>query len=212
MEHREQSGTPDMLEATLNQVGEMVSRSYLAELEDCKVQPAGREERQLKLDSAGRFYRLDRLVLNKREQFLDRLTTILNVAVAVQGSVVTLFYSSGQENAFDMGLISKRFRADGYRDKRESIFQAVIGAARGNLPGSCFTPVGAEEFTGVLEEMKDGAVCSVSGIPDVKTDAEHREYLQGLERLGDAMRGQRYAVLFIADPVSQEELMLVRQG
>lgn len=212
MEHREQSGTPDMLEATLNQVGEMVSRSYLAELEDCKVQPAGREERQLKLDSAGRFYRLDRLVLNKREQFLDRLTTILNVAVAVQGSVVTLFYSSGQENAFYMGVISKRFRADGYRDKRESIFQAVIGAARGNLPGSCFTPVGAEEFTGVLEEMKDGAVCSVSGIPDVKTDAEHREYLQGLERLGDAMRGQRYAVLFIADPVSQEELMLVRQG
>ena len=102
MEHREQSGTPDMLEATLNQVGEMVSRSYLAELEDCKVQPAGREERQLKLDSAGRFYRLDRLVLNKREQFLDRLTTILNVAVAVQGSVVTLFYSSGQENAFYM--------------------------------------------------------------------------------------------------------------
>src|SRR5699024_10702919 len=105
----------------------------------CELQETGFADHLLKLQECARFYRLDRLVLNKRELFLDNLTTILNVAVAVNGSVVTLLHSDGREIAFYMGVISKRFRSKGDRARREAIFQAVIGAARGNLPGSSFT-------------------------------------------------------------------------
>ncbi len=202
----------EKLENILDQVGEMVGRGYLARLERCEPQKAGFAELNLDLKSCGQFYRLERLVLNKREIFLDNLTTVLNVAVAVNGSVVTLFHSDGQRNAFYMGVISKHFRSNGDKARRESIFQAVMGAARGNLPGSRFQQVESETISSLLDQVGNGAVCAVSGIPDLKTDAEHREYLQGLERLGDAMRGRQYAVLFIADPIAPEELFQVRQG
>lgn len=206
----------EALQQIMDQTYEIVTRDYLCELDRAdRYELCSPSYQDLDLDLAenARFFRLDRLVLNRPESFLECLSTVLSVASIVQGSVTAVFHSDGKEKTFYLGVISKRFRGRAWASRRQSILKAVSGALEGNLSGSIFTPV--EDPASIIDLISGpaaGAVCAVSGIPALKNDLEQRTYLQGLERLDDALRGLRYSVMYIADPASPEDISRIRQG
>lgn len=204
------------LQQVLEQTYEIVTRDYLCELDNTsryELCLPSYQDLDLDLAESANFFRLDRLVINCPESFLDHLSTVLSVASIVQGSVVAVFHSDGHEKTFYLGVITKRFRGQALESRRQSILKAVSGALEGNLPGSIFTRVEDPAcITNLLSGPDARAVCSVSGIPSLRNDLEQRAYLQGLERLDDALRGLRYCVVYIADPVSPEDISHIRQG
>lgn len=208
--------TQEALQQALEQTYEMVTRDYLCELDNTnryELCAPSFQELDLDLTESARFFRLDRLVLNRPESFLEHLSTVLSAASIVQGSVAAIFHSDGHEKTFYLGVISKRFRGRGWTSRRQSILKAVSGALEGNLPGTVFTPVEDPAcITKLISGPAVGAVCAVSGIPALRNDLEQRNYLQGLERLDDALRGLRYSVMYIADPASPEDISRIRQG
>ena len=208
--------TQEALQQALEQTYEMVTRDYLCELDNTnryELCAPSFQELDLDLTESARFFRLDRLVLNRPESFLEHLSTVLSAASIVQGSVAAIFHSDGHEKTFYLGVISKRFRGRGWTSRRQSILKAVSGALEGNFPGTVFTPVEDPAcITKLISDPVVGAVCAVSGIPALRNDLEQRNYLQGLERLDDALRGLRYSVMYIADPASPEDISRIRQG
>lgn len=204
------------LQQVLEQACELITRDYLCELDKAghyQLCDVDYRTEDLNLTENARFFRLERLVLNDPESFLERLSTMFSVASIVQGSVTAVFHSDGKEKSFYLGVVSKRFRGSNEGPRREAVLKAMSGALEGNLPGSVFTPVeDTQRITSLLSGPAAGAVCSVSGVPALRSDLERRTYLQGLERLDDALRGLRYTIVYIADPVAPEDISRIRQG
>lgn len=147
--------------------------------------PEDRRNRANQAENA-RFFRLERLVLNDPESFLERLSTMFSV-------------------------VSKRFRGQKEVPRREAVLKATSGALEGNLPGSVFTPVeDMKRITSLLSGPAAEAICSVSGVPALRSDLERRTYLQGLEQLDEALRGLHYTIMYIADPVAPEDISHIR--
>lgn len=210
------TGAREDLQQALEQTYEMVTRDYLCELDNpdqYELCPPSFQTLDLDLAESSLFFRLNRLVLNRPESFLEHLSTVLSVASIVEGSVAAVFHSDGHEKTFYLGVISKQFRGQTWASRRQSILKAMSGALEGNLPGSVFSPVKSPEcITDLLSGPAAGAVCAVSGIPALRNDLEKKFYLQGLERLDDALGGLCYSVVYIADPVSPEAISRIRQG
>lgn len=208
--------TQQNLDLALEQVSDVITRDFLCALSDPDRYELCRpsfEDLDLDLAENACFFRLDRLVLNQPERFLEQLSTVLSVATAVQGSVAAVFHSDGARNTLYLGVISKRFRGTRWAARRASILHAVSGALESNLSGSRLTLVDTDEVLPYLcTPTASGAVCTVSGIPALKSDLEQHRYLQGLEHLADALRGLRYSIVFLADPVAPEEIAQIRQG
>lgn len=134
------AGARENLQQALEQTYEMVTRDYLCELDNpdqYELCPPSFQALDLDLTESSLFFRLDRLVLNRPESFLEHLS-VLSVASIVEGSVAAVFHSDGHEKTFYLGVISKQFRGQTWASRRQSILKAMSGALEGNLPGSVF--------------------------------------------------------------------------
>ena len=167
----------------------------------------------------GKLYRLTKLVINNEENFLDKLTTIMNVASSIRCSVVTILKSDGIKVDFYFGIISKYARMDTKADqqRREADAAAFKGALQGNLVGSEIQELSEAYATNFCEELfsqKDICYSAVSGIVALRDEEEKKteNYVQGIENLVDALHGLPYTILMLADPMDTSELASVKKG
>lgn len=65
-------------------------------------------------------------------------------------------------------------------------------------------------FTSELSQ-NENSVSSVSGVPSLK-DQDKAKFVQGLEKLVDAMKGEEFSAIFIADPVSHRNIEEIKLG
>ena len=77
------------LDASLNHAMTIITKDYLGMLESYEIMDPTEEDKDTRISECGKFYKLSRLVLNKEENFLDKLTTIVNVASSIECSLET---------------------------------------------------------------------------------------------------------------------------
>ena len=126
------------LNTAIEDASEIITRNYLSRLERYEIVKPTQEELDIDIAECGKLYRLTKLVINNEENFLDKLTTIMNVASSIRCSVVTILKSDGIKVDFYFGIISKYARMDTKADqqRREADAAAFKGALQGNLVGS----------------------------------------------------------------------------
>jgi hypothetical protein len=204
---------------SLNLANDMITKGYLEKLEYGRIAGLTTEDKDIVLDNCARFFNLTKLVINKKEKFVEQLTTIAKVAHATDGSMVNIIKSNGLKMEFYMGVVAKENRGidQNSKFKTKSTLDAFDGALVGNLAGSDLLPISTEKLLDVQKELFDVAdktICSVSGIPAFrdKNQDELLTYAQGIEHMIDAMRGQKYAIISIADPINNHEIAQMRQG
>ena len=88
---------------------------------------------------------------------------------------------------------------------------------KGNFPGTSILPVRVDGLADALEETfgkSELAVVSVTDVAGFRTEQENRErlFMQGIEKVVDAMRGREYSLLLVADPVSTADLASSRRS
>lgn len=177
------------------------------------------ETRDIDIVSCGKFYRLTRLVLNREENFLDKLTTIVNVISSIGCSLATVVRSDGYQIDYYIGIISKKVRgdSDAERRQRQANAAAFHGALAGNLIGSDLRELSDNEVEHFRKDVladEHNCYASVSGVVSLRDAAASGAvgYVQGIENLTDSMRGQKYAIVMIADPLDVSEIETCRQG
>ena len=207
------------LEKTLNNASSIITKDYLARLETYKIMSPSTEDIDIDIAECGKFFKLSKLVMNKEENFLNKLTTIVNVTSSIDCSIATIIKSDGQKIDYYFGIISKNAR--GLRElnvkRRRADALAFEGALKGNLIGSELNELSkadVETFRKAVLSGDNNCYSSVSGIVALrdKQDRSIDGYVQGIENLVDSLKGQKYTIVMLADPVSASEIEVIKQG
>lgn len=206
------------VERALEFAEKIIGKSYLRQLSYGKILPMSFEETDISLAQNACFWRLSRLVVNKSEHLSEQLTTIMNVANTVGGSVVTIIKSKNASLDIILGVVSKENRGQDpkSRERAAATLEAFSSALMGNLSGSEFTPVSEAELNTfqscIMNESK--VASSISGIPSFrdKNQQDILNYAQGIEHLFDSMNGRDFTIISIADPLTPNEIDRIAEG
>ena len=73
----------DTMAGVLNNAEAIITKSYLDKLETYDLVEPVTEDTDIDIASCGKFFKLSKLIINKEENFLDKLTTIVNTASSI---------------------------------------------------------------------------------------------------------------------------------
>lgn len=207
------------LNHALDNATAIITKDYLGMLEQYEILLPSEEDIDIEISDCGKFYRLEKLVLNQEENFLHKLTTIVNVASSIDCSIATIVHSDGHKVEYYIGILSKNSRDSKETSvkKREADAIAFKGALTGNLIGSDIKEVAKEDvisFKNNILMKKNACYSAVSGIVGIrdKEDRTIEGYVQGIENLVDSLTGQKYTIVMLADPLSSSEIQIMQRG
>ena len=195
------------LEQAFTRAEYVVNKTYLANLsakncvvlDDMDMQPVTRHTR---------FFKVDRIVYNKDENTLQKITSLYTAAHSIGLNPTLLLHSNGKVVDLYLGVNNVQGGPD-------SALSALYNNFQGNFPGSVTGECSEHcvidtELEKKLDDWIGGkntgndAVAAVSGIPAPRHDEEidNHKYIQGLERVVDTMQGVGYTILILAQNVS----------
>ena len=193
----------------------LLMKKYVASLNSYNIIPKEEltvEDPQNKVTY--RFIKIDRIVYNKDEKNIDKFINVYHSLYSCGGSVVLLFQSCGNNIDFYIGTKA-------HDDNSLNICADVLKKTiQGNFPGTKIETVkdtpAKEMLNNVVGKIGDDkAIASVTCIPSFRHEqevVEKNDFVQGVEKLFDAMRGEKFSLLIIADPVSHQGMEQIRGG
>lgn len=202
------------LEQAFSTSKNFVYKNYLQGLGKQEVVKVPNEINCINISQNIRLFKLNKLVIKKSENFLDQLMNFYTAIGNIQGSVILILDSDGKETDFYIGakmVNTEEFSAVYAEEIIKRTFQ-------GNFPGSELEVLRKREITSLLDKIElsdinhhETAIACVSGIPSLKNEDEEN-FVQGIERLIDAMSGTKYTAIFIADPIDDKTLEVMKIG
>ena len=202
----------EILNAAFLQADRIIMRKYMPEICSYPVKDTAAEIQNINVNSVVRMNRIEKIVYDADENNLDKLMTVYHSVALCGGAIVHMIVSDGEKVEYYIGT-----RADSINGIA-ACQSALTGAFKGNFPG---TKLIQEEKRGLSACMgkifaselgeQSRTISAVSGIPGLRNE-DPKEYVQGMEKLIDSMAGKKYALLTIAEPVTDEELFARRDS
>lgn len=202
------------LSLSLSKVDALLNKSYLSTLNNNNVEvqfPIIEDNKDLidEFNSSTRFFDITQIVLNKNENVRDKLVTVFN-SVRTSGASLLMHIKGSADK------VSIRFGVKNSSDLSDlSLSQEILEKNfRANFPGSILKNCPKNSLKqDILDSFsQDDFVSTVTDIPALryKEESKERQFMQGIEKLIDTLRGEDYSILLIADPISQNDLKVNR--
>jgi hypothetical protein len=190
----------------------LINRSYLSELERYPVHAFAEKGLRFNAASDVRIFRVERIVQDNKQSVLESTTAAYTALGAAGHSVFLILQSNGIETDLYIGTRGEPGRSLGHSSG--VLLQETF---KGHFSGSSLVPLqqpAADVLLGTLQAEKSNpsaSITAVTGVPALST--ENREhFMQGLERFIDAAERRVYHAIILAEPVSSQNLDLIRAG
>lgn len=202
--------TNDLLSA-FELADNIVQKNYISEIQKLDIEEPTKEFLKKKVGSGMRMFKIDKIIYDKNENNLQKLTNVYNMAHSQDLSIFLLLNSDGAEVQMYLGICEEDSPS-----RQKMGLETLYNGFMGNFPGSLdsFDKVKLEKEASeqVLEEcfaQDRGAISVVSGVASVRNEKiqENEKFIQGVEKLVDAMKGNPFTTLIIANPISKDELI-----
>ncbi|WP_312484911.1 ATP-binding protein [Stutzerimonas nitrititolerans] len=189
----------------------LITRSYLSELEQY---PVANPDQRVAFSRASdmRIYRIERIVQDNKQSVLESTTAAYTALGAAGYSVFLFLRSDGRETELFIGTRGEPGKMLGHNSG-----ELLRETFKGHFPGSALEPLNIQAANALLDGMDaekgnpSASITAVTGVPALST--ENREhFMQGLERFIDAAEHRVYQALILAEPVSSQNLDLIRAG
>lgn len=175
---------------------QFVKRTYLNDLAEYEVIPLADNQKRFQ---SIRLYRIDKLIYDKSEDINDKLISVFNAVQNTRSALVMILRGTKDGTEFYVGVQSNR--EIGVADK-------VFGKSLlGNFPGSVATKVTPGDVSELMtqitsfEDSTENLTC-LNVIPAVRNKDD---FVQGIEKYIDTMRGEEYVCMLIASSVPDAE-------
>lgn len=198
----------------------LVYKKYLTELQNYGMVELSQKMLEVQ-DPAQciRMFQLKKLTLKKGEDMFQKLSTVYYSSMA-QGCSLAVIIDVPEGNAganIYLGVREDPLKQSMKSRKLEISSKALQKVLLSNFPGSDIKGISPEAGKKLLEEAfgeAQEAVASVSCVAALrdKSKTEDKAFVQGIERFMDAMEGEKYTALFLAEPVSNETQAAIRSG
>lgn len=159
-------------------------------------------------------FKIEKLVYDKKENISDKLTTVYHTMSSFENtSVIMLVVSDGTAIELYLGVAE---RDDGETidfNARGNKLVTLKTSFEANFPGSTINEYDNDERFGKIGAVKRAfsqarAVSCVTGVASFRNKdlKSNEEFVQGMEKLFDAMYGKKFSAVFIADCKSNNEI------
>ena len=198
----------------------LVYKKYLTELQNYGMVELSQQMLDVQ-DPAQciQLFQLQKLTLKKGEDMFQKLSTVYYSSMA-QGCSLAVMIDVPEENVganIYLGVREDPLKKNMKSRDLDTSSKALQKVLSSNFPGSETRGIPRQEE----KELLDGAfgdtqeaVASVSCVAALrdKSRTEDKAFVQGIERFMDAMDGEVYTALFLAEPVSAETQAEIRSG
>lgn len=168
-------------------------------------------------------FQLQKLTLKKGEDMFQKLSTVYYSSMAQGCSLAVMIDvpDAGSGANIYLGVREDPAQKSMENRKLDISGKTLQKVLLSNFPGSEVTAVSQKEEDKLLNDPAEGAfgeyqeaVASVSCVAALrdKSKTEDKAFVQGIERFMDAMDGEVYTALFLAEPVSAETQAEIRSG
>ena len=201
----------------------LVYKKYLPELQNYPlVEPSEEMKRTLDVKTCIKLFQMKKLTLKKGEDMLQKLSTVYHSSMALGCSLAVMVDVPADGAPADIYLGVRQNPGRQSIDNRDLAISgdALEKGMKSNFPGSEVQELHQEEIDALLEDnngsfgLAQSAIASVSCVAALrdKSKTEDKAFIQGIERFIDAMDGDAYTALFLAEPVTEETQAGIRNG
>ena len=201
----------------------LVYKKYLSELQNYSlVEPSEEMKETLDVKTCIKLFQMKELTLKKGEDMLQKLSTVYHSSMALGCSLAVMIDVPADGAPADIYLGVRQNPGRQGIDNRDLAISgdAMEKGMKSNFPGSEVQALHQEEIDALLEDNNgsfgsaQSAIASVSCVAALrdKSKTEDKAFIQGIERFIDAMDGDAYTALFLAEPVTEETQAGIRNG
>ena len=201
----------------------LVYKKYLPELQNYPlVEPSEEMKRTLDVKTCIKLFQMKKLTLKKGEDMLQKLSTVYHSSMALGCSLAVMVDVPADGAPADIYLGVRQNPGRQSIDNRDLAISgdAIEKGMKSNFPGSEVQELHQEEIDALLEDdngsfgSAQSAIASVSCVAALRDNSktEDKAFIQGIERFIDAMDGDAYTALFLAEPVTEETQAGIRNG
>lgn len=198
----------NLLDDAIENSRSILTKSYLSELENAEIIPV---ERDLTDDDFSdlfnehiRFYEMTNIVYNKHENIRDKLSSVFNAVGSTGASVLLMIHGKADCTSIKIGMKCSN------SNKTALTTNLLQHTFEGNFPGTKIVNLKRNNLKeNVIDVIKEGtSVATVTDIPGIRNEENqnNENFIQGIEKFIDTMRGKEYITLLIADHISQKDL------
>lgn len=203
----------DILTDTIEKTHYTVYKDYLHELDQMEVLVPDDGILTSKVSECVRLLQLKKLACVKDEDIFQKLSTVYHAVLTAGASLILMIDVKDKDAPVDFYI---GVRAE---EKIGTSTNTLRAGMVSNFPGTIFENVSnssksENNMTTLFEGIFAGnpVISSVSTVASArdKQKTEHKNFVQGIERLIDAMKGRAYTALFLADAFDKEEIAVMR--
>ena len=164
-------------------------------------------------------FRITKLVYNKNENVINKLTTVYHTLSQFDNTSIIMLLISDGDCVEIYGGIALREVHDGKCEKKSTEFSTLMNSLKSNFPGIEISDFYMDINNGkkrIFDKKelinrviyRDGFISSVSGIASLRDEKETHNinYIQGMEKLIDTMKGTPFSALFVADSINTDNI------
>ncbi len=220
----------DDLYAAFNAADNILLKKYVSTLSSAPCIEMADELKSIPIGDNVALYRVAQVVYDMDENIQDKLTTVYSTVFSLKDCALTMLLD-GHRDSVDLyvGVVTRNFTA--YQQTKGDPLQLSVinkqlqnngqvlrNAFLGNFPGTKLIPVNnvasnvknghpadslgkADIIEGAFNDAK--FISAVSSIPAVRNanGYKNQEFVQGLEKLIDTLRGKEYTAMILANVV-----------
>lgn len=221
----------DDLYAAFEATDNIVLKKYIAKLSDAPCIEMSEELKTIEIGENVSLYRVVKIIYDKNENTQDKLTTVYSTIFSLANYGLSMLVNGHKDSVeLYLGVISRNMVAqlaeNGEIINLSTIEKDLIDSGKvlrnaflGNFPGTELKPVNNLRTTTSLgkkdiiaESFRDAKyVSAVSSIPAIRNsnESKNQEFVQGLEKLIETLKGKEYSALIIADAMSNEKVEMM---
>lgn len=204
----------DKKEMLLQWAEKIIQQRHFESMEMMDVSALDSTIAQIKPGDVTCLFRVTELVFDKDEGSLDRLTTVLNALHSSGTSCLMLLQCQNGRVELYIGAVNKqRYENKYYMNTVRGILREGID---GNLPGTEMEEiVSRREIENKINQCINNGfdsqcVTAISCVPGENSNTA--KTVSGIENLLEAVGRHNFTLMVLADPVSRDQMRIVRQG
>lgn len=186
------------------------NRQYLDHF--AKAEILNRNQRAIYAKERLRMFKMSKVVFDKEEDVTDKLISVYNALYNL--SVTVGMFVRGTTSHAEIYFAT---RSENIAPLAGKVMEATL---KGNFPGIDITPLdnqALQKFQAEIDRNSSGlsmlkSLATVSMIPAIRNKEKKEQFVQGMEKFINTMRGKEYVAVLLATPLTKSDIKTRRHG
>ncbi|MCM1218538.1 MAG: DUF87 domain-containing protein [Lachnospiraceae bacterium] len=209
-EEQERKETLHTLEKGFQAADIFTNRQYLDHFTGAQILDIDR--RVVQASQKLRVFQMTKVVFEKDEDILDKLTSVYNALYNLSVSVAIIIMGSKKEIKFYFAT-----RSEQIAPLAGKILESTL---RSNFPGIELDALNHSAIDELLQEMERDeerhsvlkGLATVSLVPSIRDKEKKDQFVQGMEKFINTLQGKNYTAVFLATPLNNESIAIRKHG